>query len=395
MRLTTTRQIGLIATAAAVPAALGLAMHLEHRAAERACAATTATTADAPHAAPIAVALPIPTPIVSEVLVEPGAGAIEFAFVVDIDGPHLVLATDDVTAALALEQAAIDAPHFRGEASTAILDQPVWRGVDHERLPTRLRATVGRHVRVFSSAGQVCTAKVGKPSLVSQSEGSIDSVDDGEVTLEHETEAAPPTIDPASLWDGGRILLVAPLVGSGCDGASWARDFELSEPTVYVSAADGGREDVVASPVSRRVVSRASAFAPVAASFAEHVAGFDDETFTTRRLADRLVGQRWIEPRTGSWLDVFVTDGEEFGGCGGFDPAWAAIGADVEGTPGAPVWVDASTDLVDAVIDIEGDGRLEIIAETWLGPTKLVALDAAGPRDLATLSSIPFFGCAC
>lgn len=393
--MTTTRQIGLIAAAAAVPAALGLATHLEHVATERACA----TTIEAPQAAPVAVVLPMPTPIVSQVLVEPGAGAIDFAFVVDIDGPYVVLANDDVTAALQLEQAAMDAPHFRGAASTATLDQPVWRGVDHERLPMTLRAAVGRHVRVFSAAGRVCTAKVGKPSLVSQSEGSVDYMGEGDVTLVNEEDGATPTIEPMSLWDDGRIVLVAPLVGTGCDGASWARDFELSEPVVYVSQVaretEGDENEIVASPVSRRVIQRSPAFAPLARSFNEHVAQFDDDAFTTRRLGDRLVGQRWVEPLRGAWIDVFVTDGEEFGGCGGFDPAWAAIRADADGTPSEPVWVDATTDMIHAVIDVEGDGRLEVIAESWLGPTKLMALDDEGPRDLATLSEIPFFRCPC
>lgn len=393
MRLSTTRQIGLIAAAASVPAALGLAMHLEHRAAEDVCAARADDAAP-----PVAVALPIPTPVVSEVLVERGIGSIEFAFVVDIDGPHLVVATDEATAAMQLEQSAVDAPHFRGPASTDTLDEPVWRSVDAERLPPALRATVGRHVRVFSAAGRVCTAKIGKPSLVSQIDGTIDYVSDDDVTLTDATDAAPAAIAPASLWDDGRVTLVAPLVGDGCEGATWARDVELSEPLVYV--AERGAEDhepgeVVASPVSRRTVARSSALAPVALAFAEHVAQFDDEAFTTRRLADRLVGRRWVEPRHGAWLDVFVTDGEEFGGCGGFDPAWAAIGAGSDGTPAEPVWVDAETDMVHGVIDLEGDGRLEVIAESWLGSTKLMALDHDGPRDLVTLSEVPFFGCPC
>jgi hypothetical protein len=348
----------------------------------------------APRAQAVAVALPIPTPVVSEVLVERGLGAIDFAFVVDIDGPHVVIATDDVTAALGLEQAAVDAPHFRGPPSNDSLDQPVWRSVDPERLPLAMRATVGRHLRVFSRLGRACTAKVGKPALVSQLDGTIDYVADDEITLVEHGEDAPAAIEPASLWDDGRVLLVAPLVGPGCEGATWARDFDLSEPLVYAEASETDAS-VVASPVSRRVVARSSALAPVAAAFAEHVAQFDDEAFTTRRLADRLVGRRWVEPRRGAWLDVFTTDGEEFGGCGGFDPAWAAIAAGIDGTPAEPVWADAATDAIQAVIDLEGDGRLEVIADSWLGPTKLVALDAEGPRDLATLSAVPFFGCPC
>lgn len=397
----TTRQSILLGLAACVPIALGVATHLEHEAAERACLAKDAAPAMEPIVEVVPQIVPIvaPIPYVAPVPVDDHAGAYAFAFVIDVPTPHVVLATAAELGEGAFEASMTGAPHYRGAPTDAFVDQPVWRDVDADRLPERARRAVGRHVRVYSAAGRVCVARIGRPVAVSERSGSIEYIGEDEVT--EIGEGADAIIDPASLWDDGRRLVVAPLEGASCEGGIWARDIALSEALVYVAnqdpvaEQDGAAAAELPSPVARRMVQRSSALQPIAAAFAEHVRGFTDEAFTTRRLVDRLIGQRWIEPTRGGELDVFTTDGDEFGGCGGFDPAWAAIAVDAEGAPGESVWADAQADYVQAVFDLDADGRPEVFAPSWLGPTHVFTLEPDGLREFAVLTEVPYYGCPC
>lgn len=395
MHYSTAQQIAFVASAACAPIALGIAMHLEHEEAMQAClAATTEPVVAAPDvvevAAPTAVAEPTPV-APAEVAADDMRGAYEFAFVADMPKPHIVLASETDIGEGAFEALATNAPHYRGEPADDQVDQPVWRDLDLEQLPERARLAMGRHVRVYSAAGRVCIARIGKPSLVSESWGTMEYFADEDVSeIEEDGKTI---IDPASIWDDGRRLVVAPLEGEGCADALWARDVALSEALVYVAQDADGAEDLP-SPVARRMVQRSAELRPISAAFAEHVADMNDDGFTTRRLVDRLVGKRWIDPLRGGELDVFTTDGEEFGGCGGFDPAWAAIAIDAEGSPVLPVWADKTTDAIQAVFDLDADGVPEVMAETWLGTTRVYSLGEE-MRELATLDAVPFFGCPC
>ena len=406
----TARGLLLLCTAALAPIALGVAMHLEHVEAERACLATAQVTAPVVQSEVVTQVVPVHTPVLLPSVVsaptESTRGAYDFAFVIEMPAPYLVLASAADLGEAQFDALAVNPPHYRGEPADDSIDQPVWRDLDVARLPERARLAVGRHVRVYSAAGRVCVARIGNPSLVSESFGTVAYLPDDEVSeLEQDGRTI---LDPASLWDDGRRAVVAPLEGVGCEGGVWARDAALSEPLVYV-AQDTADVDGLPSPVARRMVQRAPGLRPIITAFAEHVANFDDEVFTTRRLVDRLQGRRWIEPTRGRELDVFSLDGEEFGGCGGFDPAWAAIALDVDGSPTEPVWVDTQSDDVQAVFDLDGDGNAEVLAHSWLGPTRVFATTggeqhatsqnaSAGPnalREIASLGEVPFFGCPC
>ena len=388
MNRTTARQVALLCAAALVPFALGYAMHLEHEEAIRACEAQpAATTVIAGETRVLAMPTPIAvTPASTDAPqpVGPGAGAYEFAHVIDIDGPHIVLAT-------AIEDAwATDAPHYKGAVHDVFEVGEVWRNVAVDRLPTLPRAAVGRTVDVYSAAGRVCTARIGTPSLVGEMWGSIEYMGDDELEVEQDGDKR--VIDPASAWDDSRRLLVAPLEdGGACADALWARDSALAQPLVYVA-----QEGVdLPSPVARRLLQRAPETKALAKAFAEHVADItDDEPFTTRKLVDRFTGIRWIEPTRGGELDVFTTDGEEFGGCGGFDPAWGAVSIDAYGTP-THAWLHEATDEVRAVVDLDADGRPEVIADTWLAPTRLLTLGDDDVTELSVLPEVPFYGCPC
>lgn len=382
MRLTTARQAFVLAAAAAVPVTVGVHSHLEHRAAIEACEARPMTR--------VMIPTPVVTPVVVQdapIVVEPiepavqGTTPVDFAFVVDVDGPHVVLSTT------VLDAWATDAPHYRGDDTNIFEGGNVWRGVEPERLPDELRGQLGRRVVVYSASGRVCEATIGAPSMVGELTGSIAYVGDDDVELGE----APNTVVAASIWDDARVTLVAPLEGGGdCEDALWARDAELPAPRVYRAAS----EDDLPSPVARRLLQRDPALRTAGKEFARHIAGMDDPAFTTRRLGDRLRGVRWIEPSSGAELDVFVTDGEEFGYCGGFDPAWGAVGFDAEGNP-AHSWFDTHGDDVIAVLDLDGDARPEVVTLEVFGSNKLVTLDVDGMEVYAELPQVPFYGCPC
>jgi hypothetical protein len=389
MQPTPTRHLLLLGACTLAPIGLGIAMHAEHMeaiaAGELCVEQGLGLTAASPEPIMLAVSTPVIVTPASASIPEPagpGAGAYEFAHVIDIDGPQLVLAT-------AIEDSwATDAPHYRGKVHDVFEVGEVWRNVDPERLPALPRAAIGRTVDVYSAAGRVCTARIGTPVLVGEMWGSIEYVADDE--LEVSGEGDDKVIDPGSAWDDSRRMLIAPLLdGGACADALWARDAALTEPLVYVAQEPSD----LPSPVARRLLQRDPATRALGKAFAEHVADIDDEAFTTRRLVDRFTGIRWIEPTRGGELDVFTTDGEEFGGCGGFDPAWGAVSIDAFGTP-THAWLHDDTDEVRAIVDLDGDGQPEVLADTWLAPTRLLALGDE-LAELSVLPEVPFYGCPC
>lgn len=395
MPISTARQLVVLGAAACVPLALGIAMHLEHLATQRACLADACTAAavTVPDE-PVVIAVPTPVMVQPDAAPEDLRGAYDFAFVANLPTPHIVLTSEADVGEAAFEALAMGGPRYRGTPGDDRFDHPVWRDVDASRLPERARLAIGRDVHVYSASGRVCTARIGQPTLVSEMSGTIEyfaqydySADDDDEAIEiHE----PAIADPASIWSAGRRLVVAPLEGDGCDDALWVRDVALAEPLVYVPRIVEVSADLP-SPAARRMVQRSAALRPIAAAFAEHAAQLDDDG---PGLFDRLEGQTWLEPRRATELAVFAAVGEEFGGCGGYDAAWAAIAVDGEGSPVAPVWADAKTDWIEAVFDLDADGTPEVLAQTRLGTLRVYRLGEA-LRELAMLGEVPAYGCPC
>jgi hypothetical protein len=125
-------------------------------------------------------------------------------------------------------------------------------------------------------------------------------------------------------------------------------------------------------------------------SFAE--ANADEVTRVIPTLADRAIGQRWQDAR-GRELFMFTFTGDEFGGCGGADPAWAAfVPAKADGVTA----LDRAGDDVLAVVDLDRDGTVEVLTTSWLGPTRLVEVGGSDAlTERASLDGVPFFGCPC
>lgn len=370
------RSLLLLSAAALAPITLGIAMHLEHVAAAEACTAdldswtTTPPTPSTSEPTVAARTLPIPVPVAEPITEH----AIEFAWVVTIENaPHLVLASEID------ESWGEGAPRFRKTPHDEIEGAIVDRDVAIERLPASALAGVGRRVRVYNEAGEVCTARVGMPQLVGELWGDL---------FEYGPEAG--SESPAQQnWDVSRRLLVAPLATEGeCGTPLWARDAALPAPAVYTRA-DGNlpraaRRALLADPTVRdyaRDLRRA--FEEVRDA---------DETEPVPTLMQRSVSQRWQDAH-GHEVHVVTFTGDEFGGCGGMEIAWAAY---VPGGNTGVTAIDRAGDDVMAVVDLDRDGRVEVLASTWLGPTRLIEIGGTDAlTERASLPEAPFFGCPC
>jgi len=375
----------LLSAAALAPITLGIAMHLEHVAAAEACtmdlAAWTATpsvaTPNGPAHEIVPHTLPIPVPMAEAA----SEHALPFAFVIDLDGPHIVLASD------------IDESWAHGEprllpGESEFSDPSVVRDVARARVPTAMLASIGRKVRVYSADGEACTARVGEPILVGEIWGELD-------WGATEAEGEPTPSDAKQTWEQGRKTLVAPLATDGdCGAALWARDLTLPAPAVFTRAA---------GPVpraARRAVMRDPEVRDFALELRRFFTDAEGQPVEGERaiptLSDRAVGQRWQDAR-GRELFTIEFTGDEFGGCGGMSPAWAAfVPSDDAGVTAPNTALDRAGDDVLAVVDLERDGKVEVLTSTWLGPLRLVEVGGADAlNERASLDEVPFFGCPC
>jgi hypothetical protein len=374
------RPLLLLSAAALAPIALGIAMHLEHVAAAEACTAdldawtamptTSSAPADASADSIVPRSMPIPVPIAEPITDH----AMPFAFVVDVEGPHIVLATT-------IDERWIDGPpRFRGrpndEEHYAILD----RNVAIAQLPPEVLAAVGRRMRVYSADGEVCTARIGMPQLVGELWGDL---------YEFGPEESQGMSPEQQSWEVSRRTLVAPLATDGeCGSPQWARDAALPAPAVFTRT-DGhvpktARKALLADPGVRDYArDMRQAFEEVRDA---------DETTPIPTLMQRSVGQRWQDAR-GHEVFTLTFTGDEFGGCGGFEVAWSAF---VPTDGGGVTAIDRAGDDVLAVVDLDRDGRVEVLTTTWMGPTRLVEIGGADAlEERASLGDVPFFGCPC
>jgi hypothetical protein len=313
--------------------------------------------------------LPIPIPLVEPVT----AHALPFAYVIDLDGPHIVLASEIE------DDWAAGAPEFRVTDRSSSADASVWRSVAVHELPLAILANVGRTVRVYSAEGEACTARIGAPRLVSELWAQFEEWGP--------YEGMSPTATDA--WEEGRGTLVAPLATDGdCGTPLWARDAALPAPAVFV------RTDGAAPRAVRKAVFRDPAMRALARELTEYLTdtGAADETDKRPTLAQNTKDERWLDAR-GRELFTFTIFGDSAGWCGSFGASWAVF---VPTGDDGVIALDHVGDEVIAVLDLERDGRIEVLSRAWLGPTRLVEVggeDALVERF--TLPGIPLIGCPC
>ena len=233
-------------------------------------------------------------------------------------------------------------------------------------VPEAYRGWAGKRVVVDGGA---CTANVTGYAVVARLTGEpgYAGIEDG-----------PWTVD--TVVAQGATVLAARL--DGCAHGSFARDASLApiivpERIKDEQLADAARSALLASDVARE--------ADVEWKASEQPGTWEDHA----ELDTRVVRH----PRTGvTWVAVHGTLGDT--GCGGPDiNVWGLFRADRDGTL-TPIELRKLDELysIETLIDVDGDGELELLGRPWLG-LDLVLAHANG--EVIDRLALPFFGCPC
>lgn len=322
------------------------------------------------------------------VLAQPKAAPLKygehFAFVVDLEEPYIVLATD------------VDAS-WEGSMDNLLGVDTAFRNVDVPALPESLQAMEGRSVALWTtesdgrttSAG---TARIGAPRLVAQASGTLGPearLDTWALYERLERDGAlPGRLEDRvkrAIWADGMRLLVAPLEGAQASDATWARSLDLAEPVFFAPAdlevAEQGalRQAFLATPDARTAAD-------------EHL------RMELGSLVPHIRTQGWTDASGELQFATAFIDSPHVEACGGFD--WSlALGAQVRGgewaVPGA---VPSAHTVGPAFIgDLNADGFADMFLEPRPldGNTMLLQGSPEGLRVVDTLEEIPYFGCRC
>jgi hypothetical protein len=233
-------------------------------------------------------------------------------------------------------------------------------------LPAEHRAWAGRQVVVDGT----CRATVTGFAVVSRLTG-----DTAYAGIEKEQW------DVASVMEAGSQVLAARL--DGCSG-TFARDAALApvvtlEPIRDERLERAARSALIASPAAVKV----------GRSWAELMSS-DLEGAWWEHAALRTQVLR--HPRTGATLVTVHVSGDRE--CGGVHINLWGVYRVAEGGALTPVHETQLQPLysIDRILDIEGDGELELIGRSWLG--NHVVLAGADGRELDHLA-LEFYGCPC
>lgn len=302
----------------------------------------------------------------------PASPAIEHAYVVDANGPSIVLEAN------AQDTWATGSPEITADSNGIV----VRRHVDPSAAPPERMAWAGRTVRVFHDANAVCTARIGSPYVAGlfardariahrDDEGN----DDGESDSAEAALAAPTPALATRAWeesgDGGSRVLLAPLVAleGDCSTGLWATSIEYS-PHALVAAVDA--DDVLRE--------RARDALRATDDYREAEQSYIAED-------DRRRHQLWDEDASAEFTvrTVSRSDGTTFvwgwmaagEGCGGWGASVSRVWRLERGVL-APVRRDENLPTVapSAVIDVTGDGSFE-----WIRAYDNARLDGDEPID--------------
>lgn len=428
-RLGTRQQIVLLVAAASVPVSLGItawppapAVHelvvvhvpMEGRAWETASIVVPPAETAPAKTAPVEVEL-------IEATAQP-AGFVygrDFAWVthdVEDGAPFLVLS-------LAPEAAwGTGEPHATEEQGL------VTREVDETAVPAELRAMVGERIVIHGGATPLCTAEVGSLRLVAQAEGEVfmmtdEPADDAEPLEEDdpkafwnlsEGEQNERVVEP--IWKEGRRLLVAPLATDGaCDeGRSprWARPVQRGDVERLADSRLRKRGELLRGFMALpELVELSEEFDQYVAddgqSAEEGEEGEASEAAASPearpegslpRLHDRVKARQWKTAEGTVLFVTMITEGRELEPepCSEIPaPRWGLAPIDAEGEAGA--FVVGPYGTPSAILDLDGDGRWELLLDSGLyfSEPQLLAITPEGLTALTTLPKVPFYGCPC
>ncbi len=307
-----------------------------------------------------------------------------FAFVVDLEEPYIVLATD------------VDAS-WEGSMDTLLGVDTVFRSVDGPALPESLQAMEGRSVALWANesdghATSLGTARIGAPRLVAQASGSLGPdarLDTWALYERLERDGVLPGRVQGRLkqaiWDDGQRLLVAPLEGARASEATWARSAELPEPTFFVP-----RELEAAEQGAMRHAFLANHEGRAAAD--EHL------RMELGSLAPHIRTQGWADTAGELQFSTAFVDSPHVETCGGFDWSFALATQVHHGEWAVPGAVPSAHTIGPTFVgDLNADGFADMFLEPRPldGGTMLLQGSPEGLRVVDTLDEVPYFGCRC
>jgi hypothetical protein len=278
---------------------------------------------------------------------------------------QLVFRAGDATYLRLADLAALDReprhgrPHLVGKDGEYDAIAPVRAGA----VPA-YRAWVGRDVIVDGS----CRARVTELALVSRLVG-----DPGYAGLESGAW------DTASVQEHGRTVLAGKL--DHCTLGTFARDAALPPVIVPIAIEDS---QLAARARAALILSQPAQDTQLAWTQQKQAgAWWDHATFSTQVMRHPVTGVTWVS--------VY---GHISHGCG--DPGASVWGLYRVGPGGALVpaqlRVVEELDEIDQLVDLDGDGELEVIGKPWLGLD--VVVERASGFELQRLD-MHFFGCPC
>lgn len=230
-------------------------------------------------------------------------------------------------------------------------------------LPAAQRRFVGTRLRV----GNDCTAGVRRFAIVSRLVG-----DPAYAGQQGETWT------PDGVLAAGAAMIVGEL--DGCDGAL-ARPAALPAMVELVAERDPG---LAGDARSALLASAAAAETQRKWHDAEgEGAWYDHATFDTRIVRHPATGVTW----------VVVHGSYDEGGCGAPEAnLWGVFRVDADGALETVEARELELHELDDVLDVDGDGTLELLGRDWLGTDRLLIHADGSEIDRLRM---PFYGCPC
>lgn len=317
---------------------------------------TRASLAPSPASIQLAASAVTPRMQPSSLVEKPGQTEAYFLF--EIEGvPYLRIAD--------LEDATV-ARHTRAPLRLVQKEGAVFSfaPLEAREVPAPYRGWAGKKI----VAGESCHATVTGLAVVSQLVGDAAYADiEGDWTA-------------ANAFDQGRPMLAARL--DGCAEHTLARDAG-ARPFVM--------PEVIKDPALAATAKRA-ALASATASAAQNrwVEGGgegrwqDHATFDIRILKHPGTGTTWVVVFAKNEVDdcgipeVNLLSTFQVGGNGKLRPVTSRVVSELH--------------ALESVLDIDGDGKLELVGEPWLGLDKLLT---DGKGEVQDRLEVPFFGCPC
>lgn len=369
------RDVAVLVAAAAVSISFSAWIHAQ----------TCPLRAEPERSAAIAAGVTPPAPVhVAEPEPAPLRYGEHFAFVIDLEEPYLVLATEvDDT--------------WEGDFEALLGVDTVFRGLDRAALPADLLAMEGREVVLWASeadgrATSLGMARIGAPRLVAQAGGSLGPdarLDTWSLHEQLERDGVlPETLErrvKEAIWNDGLRLVVAPLQGPRASEATWARSAELLDPAFLVPlefdvSHDGAlRRAFMEQPEGRRVAD-------------------DHELQGYGSLAPHILARGWVDTDSRVQLATAFVDSPHVDVCGGFDETFA-FGVRVHGDDwSSPMRIPTHHTTGPAVAgDFNDDGYPDLLLEPRPldGDTTILRGTRDGFEVVAELGEVPYFGCRC